>query len=403
MNAVARRWAQLSDGLPAPFWALLGGTLVNRAGAFVVPMLFVYLTQSRGLAIGVAGSIVSLYGLGSLCGTFIGGVMADRVGRRATMLVSLVVGAVFMVLLGFARETWQIASTAFLLGLSADAYRPASQALVADIVPPQHRMKAFGLQYWAINLGFSFAVTVAGFMAKRNFLLLFIGDAITTLALAAIVFHAVPESRPEPEPHARTQGSFLAPFVDAKFLPFLALNFLVVCVFFQHITALPEDMRSKGLTTENFGLAIATNGVLIVLLQPMITRWVAGTSRAVLLAIAAALTGIGMGATALASTLPMYMATVAIWSLGEIIFAPVNAALVAELSPTALRGRYQGAFHLTWSLGAMLAPGAGPWLIQATGLNAFWAICLGLGLFAAVMHLTLMTKVLGKTVAPHAQ
>lgn len=398
MNAVTRRWASLSDGLPAPFWALLAGSLINRAGSFVVPMLFVYLTQSRGLSLALAGSIVSLYGLGSMIGTFLGGVGADRFGRRVTMLTSLVLGAGFMVLLGLARETWQIVPTTFLLGLTADAFRPASQALVADIVPPQHRMKAFGLQYWAINLGFACAAVVAGYMAKRNFLLLFLGDAATTLVLAAIVHRLVPESRPEPSKHA-DQGSFATPFVDRRYLAFLVLNFLVVGVFFQHLTALPEDMRTKGLSTEHFGIAVATNGVLIVLLQPLVTRLVAGTSRAVLLAIAAALTGIGFGATALATTLPMYMATVAIWTLGEIIFAPVNASLVADLSPTALRGRYQGAFGLTWSLGAMLSPTIGPWFIQATSLDALWVGSLIVGLFTALMHLVVMSRVLAAPTA----
>ncbi|MCC6332942.1 MAG: MFS transporter [Myxococcales bacterium] len=391
---VTRRLAVLTEGLTAPFWALWIGTLITKAGAFVVPMLFVYLTQARGLPLTVAGAVAALYGFGSLLGTVAGGVLADHLGRRVTMLLSLVSGAVFMVALGFATELWHLAPCTFLLGLTADAYRPASQALVADIVPAQHRLKAFTLQYWAINLGFSFAALVAGYMAKRNFTLLFLGDAATTLVLAGIIFARVPESRPQPRPRAQAQGSVFTPFADRVFLPFVLLNFGVVLIFFQHLTGLPEDMRTKGLSTQEFGMAVATNGVLIVLLQPFLTRWAAQVRRSTLLAIAAALTGLGFGLTHLASTLPLFMISVAVWTLGEIIFAPVNASLVADLSPAHLRGRYQGAFGVTWSLGAMLGPVAGPALIEATSLKTLWVTCLAAGLAIAFVHLTVSSRVL---------
>ncbi|MEW5740514.1 MAG: MFS transporter [Myxococcota bacterium] len=394
---VSRRLAVLSDGLPAPFWALFVGTLITKAGAFVVPMLFVYLTQARGLSLTVAGSVAALYGLGSLLGTVVGGVLADHLGRRVTMLLSLIIGAAFMVALGFASELWQLAPCTFLLGLTADAYRPASQALVADIVPPEHRLKAFTLQYWAINLGFSFAALVAGYMARRNFTLLFLGDAATTLILAAIIFARVPESRPARDPQVKVPGSVFTPFADRVFLPFLLLNFGVVLIFFQHLTALPEDMRTKGLTTQDFGVTIATNGVLIVLLQPLLTKWAARVRRSTLLALAAALTGLGFGLTGLATSVPLFMLTVAIWTLGEIIFAPVNASLVADLSPKELRGRYQGAFGMTWSLGAMLSPVLGPALIEATSLSTLWLGCLGAGLATAFVHLIVSSRVLPAT------
>lgn len=396
-DALRRRLHRLAAGLPRPFWALLAGTFVTKAGSFVMPMLFVYLTQARGLSIALAGGVASLHGLGSLLGTFCGGVSADRIGRRATMLLSLVLGAVVMVLLGAATEVWQLAFAALLLGLVGDAYRPASQAVVADIVPPVHRMKAFGLQYWAINLGFSFAAVLGGFMARRHFFWLFMGDAATTLVLAAIVWRAVPESRPAP---SRAAGGALTPFVDRRFAPLLALNFVLVLVFFQHLTSLPVDMRAKGLGSEQFGVAVATNGVLIVLLQPFVTRWVARVRRSTLLASGAALTGLGFGLTGLAGSLGAYMTTVAVWTLGEIVLAPVNASIVADMAPAHLRGRYQGAFAITWSLAFMVAPLAGPPLIASVGLDAFWLVCLATGLAVAAAHLVVSPRVLPSAVAP---
>jgi MFS family permease len=386
MSAFAVRLTGIAEGLPRAFWALWVGMLVNRAGSFVVPLLFVYLTQQRGLDLATAGLIASLFGAGSLAGTLLGGVLADRIGRRATMLFALCTSSLAMIALGLARDLFQLAAATILLGFFGDMFRPAVHALTADVVPPEHRPKAFSLQYWATNLGYAFAAVLGGFMAKRNFLALFLGDALTTLILAAIIWRLVPESRPAEARHDK-RGSVLTPFFDGTYLPFLLCNLALTLVFFQHLSAMPEDMRQKGLTTEHFGIAVATNCLLIVLLQPILTRWLKDVPRGILLASASALTGLGFGAMALAATLPAYMATVVVWTFGEIIFAPVNASIVADLSPKHLRGRYQGAFSLTFSFGAMGAPTISTRLLPKIGLPAFWLLCLALCVGVAVFQL----------------
>jgi len=387
----------LREGIPRSFWPLWVGTFLTRAGTFVVPMLFIYLSQERGLPLPVAGTVASLYGLGSLLGNLLGGALSDRIGRRVVMLFSLLTNALFMIVLAAARQVPHIAAATLLLGFFSEMYRPASGALITDIVPPEFRLKAFGLQYWAANLGYAIAAVVGGYMAKRNFTALFIGDALTTLVLASIVWRAIPESLPK-EAKAETAGHFLTPFFDWKYLLFLLPTFSIAVVFFQHVSAFPEDMRQKGLTTEHFGIAAATNCILIVLFQPTVTKWVANVPRSALLTIASALTGIGFGATTLAHSLPAYMATVVVWTLAEIVFAPVNASIVADLSPTHLRGRYQGAFALTWSVAVMVAPNVSTRLILATSLRTFWICCLGLGLAVALMHAIFTPRLLRRAV-----
>lgn len=397
----ADRWRTLTDGLPGPFWALLAGTFVTKAGAFVAPMMFVYLTQVRGVPATTAGLVASAFGVGSFLGTLSGGVLADRVGRRVTMLGSLVLGAGTLLALGSATHVGAIGALAFLLGLTADAYRPASQALVADLVAPEHRVKAFGIQYWAINLGFAVAASVGGAFAEHHFRWLFVGDAATTLVLALVVFLAVPETRPVAVSSpagapAAPAGSLLTPVLDPRFAPLLLLNVVVLLVFFQHLTGIPADMAAKGLPTSWFGYAIAVNGVVIVFVQPIVLRAVTTARRSRVLALASVLTGLGFGMTTLATSLPTYMLSVAVWTLGEVLFAPVNAALVADLAPPALRGRYQGAYGMTWSFGAAVAPVVGPWIAVHAGLPALWGLSLGLCLVVAAAHLLWTPRVLGE-------
>lgn len=370
------------------------GVFITRLGSFIVPLLFAYLTQFRHLPLTTGGHVAALFGLGSFLGTMIGGSLADRIGRRKTMLGGLVLGAGFMLVLGAAQEVWQLAVVSFLVGLSTDAFRPASQAMVADVVEPVHRMKAFSIQYWAINLGFAFSALIGGYMATRNFTALFIGDAATTLVLAFIVYRMVPESRPTQVPGATIEGSVLTPFLDPKFASFLVLNLMTALVFFQHLTGLIEDMRLKGLSTEAFGMAISANGLMIVLFQPFITQQMARLRRSTILAIAAVATGVGFWLTGFATTLPWYIATVAVWTFGEIIMSPANASIVAEVSPGNLRGRYQGAYMITWSLAAVASPELGPRVMQQAGMPMYWLACLVVGLVAALGHLTFTSRVL---------
>src|SRR5205814_422895 len=119
-------------------------------------------TGARGQPVAQAAKIVALYGAGSFASALVGGRLADRIGRRRTLLISLFGGGAAMLVLGFAERPAAIAFWTFTLALVQDMYRPAVYAVVADVVPPQDRARAYGLNYWAINLGFSIAPALAG-------------------------------------------------------------------------------------------------------------------------------------------------------------------------------------------------------------------------------------------------
>lgn len=387
MNAAALP-RSLGFDLPRTYWVLWAGMLINRLGAFVLPLLTVYLTQERGLTLKQAGYVLAAFGAGSLGASFVGGTLADLLGRRATMLISLGGAAAAMLTFGAARSHGELLVAAFVLGALADMYRPASQAMIADVVPPEKRAQAFGLLFWAINLGFATAVAVGGVVAERGFATLFYADAATTLFFCGLVFLLIKETKPPPKEHA-PKSDALAPYRDRAFAPFLLINFVMVLVFMQFQTALPEAMRSAGATTAEYGYALALNGVLIVLLQPFMGALVAQYRRSRVLALASMLVGLGFAATAFAGGFLAFAGTVALWTLGEVMMAPLNSSVVADLAPESLRGRYQGAFGLTWSSGFLFAPLLGPETIARFGLDALWAACGVAGVLVAAVHLAL--------------
>ncbi|MFI0818928.1 MDR family MFS transporter [Streptomyces sp. NPDC021098] len=376
------------SGLPRAFWWLWTSTLVNRLGGFVATFLAMYLTVERGYSATFAGLVGALHGLGGAVSAVVAGVLTDRLGRRPTLLVAQVSTAVTVALLGFVRDPVAIAVMALLVGMAANASRPAVQAMMADIVAPEDRVRAFSLNYWAINLGFAFSAMAAGLIARNGYLTLFLADAGMTLLTALIVFVKLPESRPQGQDAGRGadgKGVGLGAVLrDRRFMAVVALTYLVATLFQQGYVALPVAMGADGLSSADFGLAIATNGVLIVVLQIPVTRFIEHRDPTRLLVIAALLTGYGFGLTAFAGSVGMYALAVAVWTLGEIISSPTQMGLVARLSPAHGRGRYQGMYVLAWSLASLTAPLAGGAVIDRFGAATLWAASAVVGTVAAV-------------------
>ncbi|MFD0787389.1 MFS transporter, partial [Micromonospora azadirachtae] len=285
---------------------------------------------------------------------------------------------------------WAVALGALLLGGFAEAARPAFGAMMIDVVPEKDRLRAFSLNYWAINLGFACAAVLAGFAAQAGYLLLFVIDAATTLVTALIIFTRVGETRrarPVSKGAAAPAGALRTILGDRIFLGFVALNLFAALIFLQHISMLPIAMGDSGLSPATYGSVIALNGVLIVVGQLFVPRLIRGRSRSHVLALAALVTGIGFGLTAFAHAAWFYGLTVLIWTLGEMLNSPSNATLIAELSPAELRGRYQGVFSLSWQIAGAAAPIFGGLVREHAGNSALWFGCAVLGGVMAVAHL----------------
>lgn len=396
LESLRAQWSQVlreaAGGLPRAYWYVWVGSVVNRLGTFVVPFLALYLTQERGLSVEQAGLVVSLHGAGAIFAGPVGGVLADRLGRRWTMVAGQWSGACAMLLLGWVREPWHIAAAAMLLGFTGELYRPAVSAAVADLVGPLDRPRAYGVLYWGVNIGFSLALPLAGWLTGYGFWLLFVGDALTTFLYGCVVWWKVPETRPAAAAQSSgLQGRLLslAPFQDKVFLAFGLPVIVVAMIFFQYHVTLALDLTSRGMTPGTFGKVVAVNGLVVVLLQPFAGRWVRGVRRSRVLALAAGLTGLGFGLHALPAEAGLAALAVAVWTLGEVAHASAAPTVVADLAPESLRGTYQGAYHMLWALAACLAPAVGGWVYGRQGTYVLWGGCLVLGLLAALWHLAI--------------
>ncbi|WP_037864532.1 MDR family MFS transporter [Streptomyces sp. NRRL S-237] len=385
------------SGLPRAFWWLWTSTLVNRLGAFVATFMALYLTLDRGYSASFAGLVVALHGLGGVISSLVAGVMTDRLGRRPTLLAAQASTAFSVALLGFMEHPAAIAAVALLVGMTSNASRPAVAAMMADIVRPEDRVRAFALNYWAINLGFAVSATAAGLIAEYSYLAGFLGEAVLTLACAVLVFVKLPESRPEGAPTGTGKGTGAEPAIglgtvlrDGRFMSVVGLSFLISLIFTQGSVGLPVAMGAAGFSPADYGLVVAVNGVLIVLLQIPVTAFIEHRDPQKLLVISALLAGYGFALTAFAGPVWAYALTVCVWTLAEIVNSPTQMGLVVQLSPVHGRGRYQGVYNLSWAVAALVAPLMAGFVIDRYGADLLWAATGVLGTVAAAGYWLLM-------------
>lgn len=378
MSAVAIDTAT-PTALPRAFWALWVCQLVNRLGSFVQPFLVLYLTHDRQLSAGTAGAVAAAVGAGSVCAQLVGGWLSDRVGRRVTMLICFFGTGAALILLGSARSMALIWVTAFLVGLLSDLFRPAVQATVADLLQPTERVRAYGLLFWAINLGFSVSTVSAGVLASLGYGLLFWVNAATSVIAGLVIWMMVPESRPAPEEDSVRRALLPVVVRDTVFLLMILIQIGYATIYMQGYSTLPLAMSGDGLSSRTYGLVIALNGVVIVLVQPFLGKWFVKLDRPKLLAASMLVVGLGFGVGAVVHSWWGYAVSVVVWTIGEIGFAAVIGAVFADLAPIDLRGRYMGLSGMAFGVGTVIGPLAGTNALEHLGPTVTWLGCAVLG------------------------
>ncbi len=367
-------------------WILIGGSFINRFGSFVVPFLVLYLRQ-RHFSIARSGTALAAYGAGELIASPVGGYLADRIGRRWTIALSMYASAAAMIALWRVDTYGPILGLAFVAGLVSEARRPASLALLTDLVPTDQRVTVFAVLRLAENLAFAAGVALGGFLANTSFAWLFVGDALSSAVYGSVALLALPEGTRSSRAEERRRGEgWRAALADRSFVLFMAASVLLFFVYFQQQSTLPIYVRANGLTNADFGLLLSLNGVIVLLFELPISAITMRHAKKPTIALGFLLVGLGFGLTGFAHGFAALAAIVSVWTLGEMIAAPVSYAYVADLAPEHLRGRYQGLYGLCFGIAAIAGP-AGGTILYANGARGFWALCGALGLLAALVAL----------------
>jgi len=367
---------------PREVWILFGGTVINRFGSFVLVFLILYLTK-LGFTPAQAGFAVAAYGIGGMGASLMGGWLADRLGRRRSIALSMFSAAVVILMLGRAHALPEIVVWTVLMGLTAELYRPAASALLTDLTRPEDRVTTFAGYRLAVNFGAMIGPAVGGLIAEASFAWLFVGDALTCAVYGVIALLALPDGTrtTAAEEAARPRHSI---FRDTGFMVFLIASTAVAFMYAQTHSGFALEVSGRGQPNHVYGLLLALNAFLVLLLELPLSRWTRTKRRRPVIALGWGLIGLGFGLIPWGQGVAWLTLSILVLTLGEIFSAPVGAAYVSDVAPDHMRGRYMGAWTMTWGLGYVLGPSLGGQL-YGYGSHALWGVCLGLGAVSAAM------------------
>lgn len=245
---------------------------------------------------------------------------------------------------------------------------------------------AFGAYRLAINAGFALGPAVAGLLATRSFFFLFLGDALTSIVLGVVALVALPRGHRSPTKPERRHETWRAVSRDGPFLTILIATLLSAFVYFQGTSTFALAVVDEGLSKAAYGALISLNGVLIVIGELPLTAVTQKFPARPMIALGILLVGLGFGALAFAHTFFALAVTVVVWTLGEMIAAPIEAAYVSALAPEDMRGRYHAVWGLSFSAALILGPSVGSRMYGASP-GALWALCAVLSVAAAAIVL----------------
>jgi MFS family permease len=389
--------------LPRRAWQVLGASTLSAAGTgFVMPFTIVYLHEIRGISLVTAGLAMATMPVAALASSFGSGPLIDRFGPRRVLVGMLLIASLGSLALIAVRHPWQAFLAAGLLGVGISSSWVGLQPTLASIVPAEQRADVFSVQFALLNAGFGIGGLVGGLIVQlddpRTFEALYLFDAASFLAFAAVMALLRDVGPPVPAAASGPREGYRAVLRDRVFARVWTLNTLLVAIGqVQLDTAFPAYVvLFADQSPKVVGAAFAANTFTIVLLQFFVTRRIKGRRRTRGLVLQAAFWAAAWavvlvaGELAVGNAAPVLFVSAAILlAFGEMLHSPTGPAIVNDLAPDDLRGRYNAANAVSWQSARIVgAPVAGIFLGAGLAVPLLFVFIGGCGL-AAVLALEL--------------
>jgi len=394
--------------LPRSVTTLQVGGLISAFGnGVVLPFLFIYLHNVRGIGLGLVGLIVATNAVVSIVAGPIFGVLVDRVGGRRMLVIALVILAIGFAGYPFVHEAWQGFLVASITGIGVGGFWPAQSTLIAGLTPPEQRPAAFAMQRVVMNLGIGLGALAGGLIATtespRSFAILFLLNAATFLVYAAVMLWLVPSPSLDRGGHAAgSAGSYRDVLRHRAFVAVIGLNALFIFAGFSGFELLPVYAKNEAAVSETqIGLVFLVNTVVIVFLQLPIARLAQGRRRmpalgflGLLWAAAWLIVPIAGSKTSGVAVL-LLTGSMVVFAIGQCLHGAVHAPLVADLAEPRLFGRYMALSALSWQVGFALGPAIGGFVLEVSP-SGVWigaaVLCALGGALAFVVETTLPAR-----------
>lgn len=374
-----RRLSAWIDTYPRALWLLaLCGLLASTGMSFIWPLTTVYMHQHLGFSLTLAGVVLLLHSGGAVLGQLAGGWFYDRVGARPILLAGFFGSAALTAVLGLYEHFPVYVAVMILFGFTSAISVPTLNALVGRTWPEGGR-RGFNFIYVARNIGVALGTALGGLLADRSFSLAFLGASALFLGVGLFVARAI-RDRPSTPPAAaglKSPGA-RGEERDVPWLPVGALFFAEFClalVYCQWQSAGSVHMEALGYELSAYSVLWTLNGALIFLGQPLVSLAVRAVPRPWnQMVLGTVLYAASFGLLLTSTEYWIFVASMTVLTLGEMLLMPAIPAAVEQLSPPSRRGSLQGLVLAGATGGRMVGPLIGGMLYDAVGFYRLIAV-----------------------------
>ncbi len=368
------------SNLEKNIWILSFASFINRSGSMVLLFTSLYLTKELHFSISQAGFIMSMYGIGSIIGSYLGGWLTDRINFFNLLVFSQVVSGLILLLMIVGKTALEISAIVFFYALVADVFRPANSTAIATFSNPANRTRSFSLVRLAVNLGFSVGPAVGGFVALHlGYHLLFVIDAVTSICAGIMLFFVLPKTnslhqeRKKDETKVKSKSAYR----DTEYLKFIFFVAIYGIIFFQIFASVPQFFsRELGYGEDLIGLLMAFNGLLVVLVEMPIVgilekknqnfKFIIWGVWCLPLCFLFLLFGKGMLIWAVVYTIVI--------TLSEIFAMPFMMNYALSKPPKERQGQYSALYSIAYGIANIAAPSVGLGIADNYGFNAMFYV-----------------------------
>ena len=388
MKKILQRYKDSFSGLSREVWWLALITLINRAGAMVIPFLSLYLSDNLDFTKEQIGWVMTSYGLGSFFGAWLGGKLSDILGYYKVILGSLLLTGIAFFVVQFFSSFWSICISFFVLIAIADAARPAFFVALSAYSKPENKTRSLTFIRLAINLGFSAGPAIGGLIiATMGYSGLFWVDGVTCLIAGIVMIQTLnPRKARELDKEIPVKNPVPA-HKDGLYVVFLIALALFGFIFVQYFSTIPLYYKEvHQLSEENIGLLLAMNGALIFFFEMPLIAYLerTNTSKVGNVINGFILTGISFLLLLVTPWAGILIIGMIAATLGEMVAFPFGNAFALERSKKGRQGAYMGLYSMSFSVAHIFGHNSGMQFIANFGYDNGWifmAVMAGIGTF----------------------
>jgi MFS family permease len=375
------------------------GLFISSIGASMIwPFLMIYVSEKLSLSLSTASSLITINAVFGLFASFIAGAVSDKLGRKGVMVISLIVNGISYLFMSRAHSYIGFALIMVFMGASNPLYQVGSDAMLADMIVPDKRVRAYAIIRMMNNAGIAIGPALGGFIAAKSYAYTFLGAALGMIIYSLMLVLRARETLNKSYHHVtetwiESLGGYNRVFKDHPYIVFsllVGVGLIAPSMLWTLLSVYAK--QNYGIPENLFGWLPTTNALMCVFVQFPVTQMYRKYQPMPIIALGMLIYALGVGSAALMTNFWGFWASMVLMTFGELTLVPTVSKYIADLAPVDMRGRYMSFYWFAWGIARGAAPLIGGFLNDNISPRSVWVGGLSLGLLSTLGLFFLSTR-----------